>query len=139
MIGMMTLRHVLPLSFQLNPSHAASGRIETQSRNQNWEKRMTELQRAFQDEKKAIQRSIEQQSRVASKFSNREVSRPSSRIHHPQSFTKRTDLGVTSPPESSDPSFIFAFQLQRSFDIEDREFIVQEGCTSQNCSAPVPL
>ena len=99
------------------------------SRNQNLEKRMTELQRSFQGEKeKATQRSIEQQSRVASKSSNKEVSRPSStRIHHPQSFTKRADLGVTSPPENDDPNFIFALQLQRSFDLEDRELTAQRG------------
>ncbi|KIM50415.1 hypothetical protein SCLCIDRAFT_1225360, partial [Scleroderma citrinum Foug A] len=116
------------LTLQAERSELKRNHTHLLSRNQTLERRMTELQRTLQEEKeKASQRRIEQQSRVAPRPSNRDVFRPSTRIHHPQSSTKRTDLGVTFPPEDSDPNLILALELQRSFDLEDRELTAQRG------------
>ncbi|KAL4072321.1 hypothetical protein J3A83DRAFT_4092925, partial [Scleroderma citrinum] len=114
------------------------------TKSQNLERRVTELQGVFQEEQeKAAQRYLEHQSRRASRPSYNEAEQPSNRRHHSesplyseavqssnrprntQSSTKRTDLGVTSTPKDSDPNLNLALELQRGFDLENRELIAQ--------------
>ena len=96
------------------------------ARNETLERRVTELQRILQEEKdKATQRYIQHQTQLASRPLNRETTRSGS--YRPQPSIKQTGLGVTFPPEDSDPNFNLALQLQQTFDRENGELIAQRN------------